>query len=505
MRLVAAVLALMAAPSAIAGPLTPLEADLETLAAKLAGEFDNHAQVTAERTATGAAAHPWVHLAHTPVEVPALGPTVLLAEQSVDGEPGQVVRRHLYSFAADAGANQVVMTIWRLSAAAASAPPQELRALSPDDLDELEGCAVRWRREGAAFVGASAEGECRVTAEESDLVIVLHDLARLDGDLLLLTEWATDPEGNTVYGDPGSDPLQLLRCRWFSGWLSWRDPAAGEPGWTTQNRLRIHDQGGRVLVLDGDGSPSPWELELARVTEPAASVPALRLALSGQGDGSPAPQAVAWSDPGSRSAGLQLPWLRAGFTLVGATPVPSADLRLLVSWMTGSFSSGAQAARDDDFFDIRLHMAPIWSWREDAHWLYVEQAAADALDRPYRQRVYRVSEIADGLFESRVFELPEPAVAVGAWSDPSRLDSLNPAMLVDRPGCAILMRRSGEALVGSTLGSLCGSSLRGASWATSEVTVTRDGLTSWDRGWAADGSQAWGAVKSGYRFDRVEE
>jgi hypothetical protein len=191
------------------------------------------------------------------------------------------------------------------------------------------------------------------------------------------------------------------------------------------------------------------------------------------------------------------------------TPVAAADddatsdLDLLASWMTGSFSTAAQAVDDPDFFDISLHVAPIWPDRSDGRWLYVEQAVTEHQDQPYRQRVYRLRELAPGLFESQVLTLPDPSSVIGAWRLEDPLAELSPEDLTERAGCAILLRRRGETFEGSTLASLCTSTLRGASYATSEVVVTPDGVVSWDRGFAADGSQVWGAVKGGYVFDRI--
>ena len=62
-----------------------------------------------------------------------------------------------------------------------------------------------------------------------------------------------------------------------------------------------------------------------------------------------------------------------------------SDLEQLVTMMTGSFSSQAQAKADTNFLDIRLEMKPIWTDRADVtegHYLYVEQAAGWALDKP---------------------------------------------------------------------------------------------------------------------------
>jgi len=181
----------------------------------------------------------------------------------------------------------------------------------------------------------------------------------------------------------------------------------------------------------------------------------------------------------------------------------SNDLDLLTEWMTGTFSSAAQAAEDPEFFGISLHMAPIWTDRDDGRWLYVEQAVSEALDRPYRQRVYRVDEVAPGLFESQVFTLPDPGAVIGAWESETPLADITAEDLQEREGCSIVMRRRGDTFIGSTLAWLCSSSLRGASYATSEVMITPDGMVSWDRGFAEDQTQVWGAVKGGYVFDRI--
>jgi len=189
------------------------------------------------------------------------------------------------------------------------------------------------------------------------------------------------------------------------------------------------------------------------------------------------------------------------------TATAGGDLAQLTCWLTGSFSSRAQSEADSAFYDIRLEMHRIWPERQDGNWLYVEQAVADQRDRPYRQRVYHLTPLDDGAFESAVFTLPDPArfVCAGKLSGPA-LGSLTPDSLTIRQGCAIVLRRVDEAsFAGSTQDQDCGSSLRGASYATSEVIVRVDRLISWDRGFDAEGVQVWGAEKGGYVFDRVGE
>ena len=186
----------------------------------------------------------------------------------------------------------------------------------------------------------------------------------------------------------------------------------------------------------------------------------------------------------------------------GCADSTEEDLATLAEWMTGSFSSQAQAEADTNFFDIRLEMKPIWQQRADGPWLYVEQAAAESLDRPYRQRVYRLIRADDQTLRSDVFTLPgDPLAFAGAWRSPNSLDDIEPHDLVQREGCAILLRQiNSETFAGGTEAKSCSSSLRGATYATSDVVVTPLQLLSWDRGFDDSDRQVWGAETGPYVF-----
>lgn len=186
-------------------------------------------------------------------------------------------------------------------------------------------------------------------------------------------------------------------------------------------------------------------------------------------------------------------------------PQPAIDVRAeLAGWMTGCFSSAAQAAADPEYFEVRLVMVPIWQARDDGPWLYIEQAVASTLDQPYRQRVYHLVE-EDGGVRSEVFELPGDALDfAGAWRDVGAFEALAPADLTERTGCAVhLVATQPGRWSGSTLDDHCLSDFRGASYATSIISLTPDSIESWDRGFDAAGEQVWGAVKGGYVFERI--
>ncbi|MCU0253362.1 MAG: chromophore lyase CpcT/CpeT [Acidobacteria bacterium] len=187
-----------------------------------------------------------------------------------------------------------------------------------------------------------------------------------------------------------------------------------------------------------------------------------------------------------------------------AAPAPDPVLAELAATMAGSYSSSAQAAAQPEAYrDIHLTMVAIWPDRADGPWLYVEQAAASSLERPYRQRVYQLVRTGQETIESRVYALPEPPLQyAGAAVDPAKLSGLTPDALTLRAGCAVVLKKSGPDWTGSTVGKQCGSDLRGASYATSEVRISASGMESWDRGYDADDKQVWGAEQGPYIFVR---
>jgi len=179
------------------------------------------------------------------------------------------------------------------------------------------------------------------------------------------------------------------------------------------------------------------------------------------------------------------------------------DLDQLVGLMSGSFSSMKQSETDKDYFDIRLEMAPIWKNNTNGRWLYVEQAVSTYLNKPYRQRIYHVTQLSDSQFSSAVFELPNPENYIGAYADVTLFNQLNPEDLILREGCAVILKKiNNNKYSGSTDTNKCLSSLRGATYATSVVTIESDKIHSWDRGFDKDNKQVWGAEKGAYVFDK---
>jgi CpeT/CpcT family (DUF1001) len=191
------------------------------------------------------------------------------------------------------------------------------------------------------------------------------------------------------------------------------------------------------------------------------------------------------------------------FVLFGSAQnkLSQKDLKWLASTMAGEFSSKKQSEADSAYFHIMLRMKPIWESRTDGYWFYVEQSVASAQDKPYRQRIYHLFLEGDSVAVSQVYELPNPIRFAGAWNDVNKLNEISTESLVNRAGCAIYLRKKGKNhFSGSTPYKECLSSLRGATYATSEVEIKKNLIESWDRGWNAEDKQVWGAEKGAYLF-----
>lgn len=197
-------------------------------------------------------------------------------------------------------------------------------------------------------------------------------------------------------------------------------------------------------------------------------------------------------------------WLLLVLLLVGCKAGQSASrkgsLEELYAYMKGNYDSRLQASADSSYLEISLKMQAIWLQRP-GKWLYVEQALYNAQDRPYRQRIYQLEAGPKGTFMSRVYELPNPSAYVGGAENPAVFEALSPQDLLEREGCAVILQKDESGVYrGSTKDKDCPSSLRGASYATSRVSVHATFIQSWDQGFDAADEQVWGATEGGYMF-----
>lgn len=178
-------------------------------------------------------------------------------------------------------------------------------------------------------------------------------------------------------------------------------------------------------------------------------------------------------------------------------------LKELHQLMQGSFNSEMQSVADSTYYNISLHMYPIWE--EKGHFLYVEQALNSRQNNPYRQRIYELTQIDENTFSSAIYTIEHDSLWIGKWKTPQEFDKLTMKDVSKKEGCEVILKRlDKDHYKGETGERSCESTLYGASYATSEVEIWSDKIISWDRGFDAEGKHIWGAEKGGYIFNKLD-
>ncbi|MFK7833855.1 MAG: chromophore lyase CpcT/CpeT [Winogradskyella sp.] len=179
------------------------------------------------------------------------------------------------------------------------------------------------------------------------------------------------------------------------------------------------------------------------------------------------------------------------------------ELKELFYLMQGSFNSEVQAQVDSSYYNIALHMYPIWE--DKGNFLYVEQALNSRQNKPYRQRIYEVTRASDSTFSSAIYTLNTDSLWIGKWKTPKAFDSISLKDIALKEGCEVILTRiNPNQFIGKTGDTTCVSTMNGAAFARSEVEILEDKIISWDRGFDANGDYVWGAEKAGYIFNKMD-
>lgn len=189
-----------------------------------------------------------------------------------------------------------------------------------------------------------------------------------------------------------------------------------------------------------------------------------------------------------------------------ANPNVSEDVRQVADYLLGTMES-TLPARDGQAEVARVRMTTCTMQLVDAGrspepslYLYQEQAMVTAPDRPYRQRVLKLSQTPDGeAVESFGFRLVDDESWAGLCDRPTS-DRVMTAGDLGEATCGLRLEPEGDEYWGSTPEGGCPSQYQGASYTTNTVHLTETTMETWDRGFDAEGNQVWGAGEEGYEF-----
>ena len=162
------------------------------------------------------------------------------------------------------------------------------------------------------------------------------------------------------------------------------------------------------------------------------------------------------------------------------SPADNDGMDLLMKWMTGSFDTEQQARKDPDYYNITMHIYPIWTDRYEGNWLYVEEAMSAIPQSPFRQRIFHIV-YSVGKYIVHVYELPDPDKYIGKWIGGTDWDTLSKDDLITKKGCELYLVWHDGQFVGSTRGQLCRSAMGENTYQTSQIRVSEEWITRKER------------------------
>ncbi|MFD2565069.1 chromophore lyase CpcT/CpeT [Aquimarina rubra] len=174
--------------------------------------------------------------------------------------------------------------------------------------------------------------------------------------------------------------------------------------------------------------------------------------------------------------------------------------------LIGKFSSKNQANKDSGYASVHLVNIPIWEDRQ-GHWFYQELYDEKDNSSIYNQRILNVQKLDSLTISSTSYVIPNQEKYVNAWRDISIFNHLTPDSLKIRDGCDVYFKKKTSTIYhGKTKNGTCSSTFsKKISYTTSNVVISKNKITSWDRGYDINGKQVWGKIQGPYKFIRLDE
>lgn len=193
-----------------------------------------------------------------------------------------------------------------------------------------------------------------------------------------------------------------------------------------------------------------------------------------------------------------------------AVPI-AQQVEEVANHLIGVMDTSAQAASNPKVSQVQMTTCqvqmqdiPLGARDRPVVFLYQEQALAEKLDQPYRQRFLRIAPSRDSkTVESLSFRPEQMQTWAGLCQRPER-DRQITLKDLGTPVCSVWLKRSEDEYLGRTPVDGCPAKVRGAVRITNRVRLWADGMDTWDRGFDAQGRQVWGAESDAYQFRWVQ-
>ncbi|MBW1296934.1 chromophore lyase CpcT/CpeT [Aquimarina litoralis] len=186
--------------------------------------------------------------------------------------------------------------------------------------------------------------------------------------------------------------------------------------------------------------------------------------------------------------------------------IDDPELEDFAKILVGNFSSKKQAKEESGYSAVGLINKVIWKDRSGI-WLYQELFAEGKTNAIYNQRILNIKRVDSNTLSSTSYVIPNQKKYINAWKDISVFDNLTIDSLTIREGCDVYFRKKTSTIYqGKTNKETCSSSFsKKISYTTSNIVISRNKISSWDRGYDSNGKQVWGKIQGPYEFIRITE
>ncbi|WP_299608309.1 chromophore lyase CpcT/CpeT [uncultured Aquimarina sp.] len=186
--------------------------------------------------------------------------------------------------------------------------------------------------------------------------------------------------------------------------------------------------------------------------------------------------------------------------------VNDPELEDFVQILTGKFSSKKQAKEESGYAAVCLINSPIWK-DQSGYWFYQELFNEEKSTAIYNQRIINIKRVDSITISSSSYIIPNQKKYINGWKDTSLFNQLTIDSLTVRAGCDVYFKKKTSTIYqGKTSKNSCSSSFsKKIKYTTSNIVMSRNKISSWDRGYDSEGKQVWGKIEGPYDFIRVIE
>jgi len=182
------------------------------------------------------------------------------------------------------------------------------------------------------------------------------------------------------------------------------------------------------------------------------------------------------------------------------------ELHDLSNLLSGSFTSQEQSKTNIGYANFTLKNQRIWK-KSPGFWFYSEIHSTDKPYKVYLQRILNISRIDSITLKSVGYTiLRNREDYINGWEEPLIFDKLSIDSLKIKEGCDIYYRQKSPSIyIGKTKEGACKSTFKNISYFSSNVVVSPDLISIWDRGYDTENKQVFGKINKPYKYKRISD